>query len=40
MTFRKEIEINETKYSPPIYFNSNTQTVIGDLDINDSLETP
>lgn len=28
-----------TKYSPPYYFSSNTQTVINDLGINESLES-
>ena len=37
--FGKEIGDEETKYPPPIYFNCNTQTVINDSGINDSLET-
>ena len=40
LTFHKEIEIenNETTYPSPIYLNSNTQTVINDSDITDSLK--
>ena len=38
ITFPKEAEHDGTKYSLQIYFDSNTQTVINDLDINDSLE--
>ena len=39
VTFRKEIENDETMYSPPIYFNYKTQIVFSDLGINDSLTT-
>lgn len=35
ITFHKEIETNETQYSPQIFFNSNTQTVINNSDVND-----
>ena len=37
ITFCKEIENGETKYSASIYFNSMTQTDINDLDIEDGL---
>lgn len=39
MAFHKEIENIETKRSPPIYYNSNTQTVIKNSNINGSFET-
>lgn len=39
ITFCKEMSKDETKYSPPYYFSSNTQTVINDLGINESLES-
>ena len=39
MTFRKEIENIETKHSPPIYYNSNTQTVIENSNVNGGFET-
>ena len=35
----KDTKNAETKYSPPIYFSSNTQIVINDLNINYSLKT-
>ena len=37
ITFRKDIENDETKCSPPIYFNSNAQIVINEFDINDQI---
>lgn len=39
MAFRKEIENIETKHSPPIYYNSNTQTVIENSNVNGGFET-
>ena len=39
MAFRKEIENIETKHSPPIYYNFNTQTVSKNSNINSSFET-
>ena len=39
VTFCKEIGSDETKYLPQIYFSSKTQTMVNDLDINDSLNT-
>ena len=36
VTFCKEIENGETKYLPSIFFNSKTQTVVNDLDIDKS----
>ena len=37
VTFRQEIENCETKYLPPIYFNSKSQTVVNDFNIDNSL---
>ena len=39
IAFRKEIENSETKYSPPISYNSNTQAVIRNSSVTGSLET-
>ena len=39
VAFHEKIENGETKNSLPIYFNSMTQTVIGDLDIDYSIAT-
>ena len=38
ITFRREIKNNETNYPSTIYFDSNTQTVVDNSDINDSFE--
>ena len=39
LTFRQELENSKIKYSLLIFFNSKAQTVVNDLDIDDSSET-
>lgn len=36
VTFCKEIKTSETKYLPPIFFHSKTETVVNDSDIDKS----
>lgn len=39
VTFCKEIETDQTKHPPPSYFNAETQTVVNDLGIDNTLNT-